>query len=41
MNTGESGSFSDYYKAVVGSIRGVTITNSELTFRVKGFGNGI
>ena len=41
INTGGSGSFLDYYKAVVGFIGGVTITGLELAFRVKGFKNGV
>ena len=41
INTEGSGSFSDYYKAVVGSIGGVTIAGSGLIFRVKGSRNGI
>ena len=41
MNTGGSGSFSNYYKAVVGFIGGVTITGLGLIFRIKGFKNGV
>ena len=41
MNTRGSSSFSDHYKAVVGSIGGVTIASLGLTFRVKGFKNGV
>ena len=41
VNTGGSGSFLDYYKAVVGSIGGVTIAGLGLVFRVKGSGNSI
>ena len=41
VNTGGSSSFLDCYKAVVGSIGGVTITGLGLTFHVKGFKNGV
>ena len=41
MNTRGFNGFSDYYKAVVGFIGGVTITGSGLAFRVKGFRNGV
>ena len=41
VNTGGFSSFSDCYKAVVGSIGGVAIASSGLAFRVKGFRNGI
>ena len=34
VNTGGSGSFSDHYKAVIGSIGGVIITGLGLVFRV-------
>ena len=41
MNTRGSSSFSDHYKAVVGSIGGVTITSLGLAFRVLAFRDDI
>ena len=41
MNTKGLGSFSDYYKAVVSFIGGVTIASLGLTFRVLAFRNDI
>ena len=41
MNTRGSSSFLDHFKAVVGSIGGVTITGSGLAFRVLASGDGI
>ena len=41
VNTRGFSSFSDYYKAVVSFIGGVTIASLGLVFRVKGFRNGV
>ena len=41
INTGGSSSFSDRYKAVVGSIEGVTIAGLGLVFRVLAFRDDI
>ena len=41
VNIRGSGSFLDHYKAVVGSIGGVTIAGLGLAFRVKGFRNSV
>ena len=41
MNTGGSGSFSDYYNVVVGSIGGITITGLGLAFCVLASGDGV
>ena len=41
VNTRGFNSFSDYYKAVVSSIGGVTIASLGLAFRVKGFRNSV
>ena len=41
MNTGGFSSFSDHYKAVVGSIGGMTIANLGLAFYILASSNGV